>query len=249
MRKRPGERYVGVLVGASLGAALAQSLTGTPSALSPASPEAARVALWWWILFAIACVAVLTVVTLLLMAVLRRKRPGDEDTFHPDPAGERRRFQFVLWVGAVIPALILGSVMGLNVFSEVKVAENARKPALTIEVIGHRWWWEVYYPQQGFTTANELHVPAGAQIELKLTTADVIHSFWVPELHGKVDLIPGQTNVLNFTADKAGLYRGQCAEYCGLQHAHMAVYVVAQTPAAFQAWAERQRQPASLAAR
>jgi cytochrome c oxidase subunit 2 len=120
---------------------------------------------------------------------------------------------------------------------------------VSIEVTGHRWWWEVRYagaqPEEIFTTANEIHVPVGRPVTLRLRTADVIHSFWIPQLAGKLDLIPGQTNALTFQADSAGAYWGHCAEYCGLQHAGMMMSVVADSPAAYARWLEGQRRPAA----
>ena len=114
------------------------------------------------------------------------------------------------------------------------------KPAFTIEVTGHQWWWQVRYlsdqPSRTFNTANEIHIPVGEPVRVKLVSADVIHSFWIPALGGKTDLIPGQTNVTWIEADKPGVYRGQCTEYCGKQHAHMALTVVASEPNEFEAW-------------
>jgi cytochrome c oxidase subunit 2 len=116
-------------------------------------------------------------------------------------------------------------------------------------VTGHQWWWDVRYdahvPAHRVRTANEIHIPVGQPILLKLRTSDVIHSFWVPSLHGKRDLIPGQTNTLWLQADRPGTYRGQCAEFCGHQHAHMGLLVVAEPPERFAGWQERQRQPAA----
>jgi cytochrome c oxidase subunit 2 len=120
-------------------------------------------------------------------------------------------------------------------------------PSLTIEVVGRRWWWEVRYPAHGVVTANEIHVPSGADVELQLTADDVIHSFWVPVLHGKRDLIPNRVTRLRFRA-AVGVHRGQCAEYCGIQHAGMGVRVVAEPPEAFAAWLAREQAPASPAA-
>jgi cytochrome c oxidase subunit 2 len=121
--------------------------------------------------------------------------------------------------------------------------------ALTIDIVGHQWWWEVVYntsdPSQTVTTANEIHVPVGQPVTLSLSSADVIHSFWVPSLMGKADLIPGRHNDLTFTADKPGVYNGNCAEFCGLQHAHMGLRVVAQTKPEFEAWRRVQLQPAA----
>jgi cytochrome c oxidase subunit 2 len=126
------------------------------------------------------------------------------------------------------------------------------KPDLTLDVTGHQWWWEVSYaskrPAEVFTTANEIHVPVGAKVLVRLHGADVIHSFWVPKLTGKTDVIPGQTNLSWLEAREPGIYRGPCTEYCGVQHAHMMLEVVAQSPAEFEAWRQGQLRPAVPAA-
>jgi cytochrome c oxidase subunit 2 len=155
-------------------------------------------------------------------------------------------------VGIVISALILAAVF---VYSAVVLADDARPdspPHLAVKVTGHRWWWEVEYmspdssnAHQNVVGANEIHIPVGEPVQILGTAADVIHSFWVPQLQGKIDLIPGQTNVFWIRADKPGRYRGQCAEYCGLQHAHMIFWVVAQPRAEFDAWLAHARQPAT----
>ena len=132
------------------------------------------------------------------------------------------------------------------------------QPAVIVEITGHQWWWELTYdpadPARRFSTANELHLPVGQPVEIRLRTADVIHSFWVPALAGKQDLIPGHPATLRLIADPAGVYRGQCSQFCGLQHAHMALWAVAEPAADFERWRMRQRQAAvqpvdSLAAR
>jgi cytochrome c oxidase subunit 2 len=111
-------------------------------------------------------------------------------------------------------------------------------------VTGYQWWWEIQYedddPSRNFTTANEIHIPAGAPVRIKLASSDVIHSFWVPNLFGKQDLIPGQENEIRFVAERPGTYRGQCAEYCGFQHAHMSFFVVAESKDVFEAWRDKQ---------
>ncbi len=117
----------------------------------------------------------------------------------------------------------------------------APKEALRIEVIGHQWWWEVRYPDLGIGTANEVHLPANQAISLVLKSADVIHSFWSPQIGGKRDLIPGKVNYLTFTVDDPGEYPGQCAEFCGTSHANMRLMVIAQTRDQFQAWAAAQK--------
>ena len=212
---------------------------GVQSSLNPAGPDAARVASWWWLMFAIAAVVFAVVLGFLIVSFFRARR-----TLTPPTLLTRDRgwLTFILIAGALVPALVLSTVMALNIYSEGVVAAQAAAPQFTVEIIGHRWWWEIYYPDQGITTANELHIPAGVPVKLKLTSADVIHSFWVPQLNGKRDLIPGQTNVLTLQADEPGIYRGQCAEYCGLQHAHMAFMVMADPPDTFKAWVADQQQ-------
>ncbi|MCP4497765.1 MAG: cytochrome c oxidase subunit II, partial [Phycisphaeraceae bacterium] len=118
--------------------------------------------------------------------------------------------------------------------------------AVEVIAIGHQWWWEFRYPDEAgeVVTANEMHVPAGRPIWLRLESADVIHSFWVPRLAGKMDLVPGHTNYTWFEAERAGIYLGQCAEYCGTQHAHMLIRVYADEPEVFDAWLDAQRKPA-----
>src|SRR5690606_24343682 len=119
---------------------------------------------------------------------------------------------------------------------------------LRIEVTGHQWWWEVRYPDSGVVTANQLHLPVGRPVDLTLRSADVIHSFWVPRLGGKLDMIPGRSNVLRLQADEAGVFRGQCSEFCGTQHSHMAISVQAQPEAEFRRWIEA-RQTTDVQAR
>jgi cytochrome c oxidase subunit 2 len=122
-------------------------------------------------------------------------------------------------------------------------------PRITLEITGHQWWWQVRYlddePSRIVVTANEIHIPVGRPVQIRGTSTDVIHSFWVPNLSGKKDMIPGHGASLYLRADKPGTYFGQCAEFCGLQHAHMGVYVVAQSPKDFDAWWTHQLQPAA----
>jgi cytochrome c oxidase subunit 2 len=135
--------------------------------------------------------------------------------------------------------VVIGCVIG-TLFTFAAVAMPAHAADLTLEVTGWQWWWSVRYrsaePARIFTAANEIHIPVGRPVRIELTSHDVIHSFWIPHLGGKMDVIPGQTNVMWLQADHAGTYRGQCAEYCGAQHAHMAMYVVADTPQDYLAW-------------
>jgi cytochrome c oxidase subunit 2 len=166
------------------------------------------------------------------------------------PAGERRLALAVTAAG-IVTTLVLVALLVASISTGDAIAGAIGHERLDVEITGHQFWWEVRYPvpsrpDLGFTTANELHVPVGVTVRLVLGAGDVIHSFWVPRLHGKLDLIPGRTTRLWLRADRAGTYAGQCAEFCGLQHAHMGLRVVAEPPAAFAAWRARQLAPAAL---
>jgi cytochrome c oxidase subunit II len=212
---------------------------GSPSILSPHTTDASRVAGITWLMFAIAAIVLIIVTILILMAVGRARRERRVgDIYADDP----KRLRNVLLGGALAPFIVLLAVMALAIGVENAGASMNGQGKMDIEVIGHQWWWEVRYPNQNFETANEIHIPVGEAVTFHLTSADVIHSFWVPELHGKVDTIPGQTNNLTLQVDQPGVYRGQCAEYCGAQHAHMAFLIIAQSQADFQAWLKDQNQ-------
>jgi cytochrome c oxidase subunit 2 len=202
-----------------------------------------RLATLGWVLLSIASVVVVAVGVLVLVAILRRRPAGD-----PRRMSSSGGLGWILIGGIAVPSVIL---LGVTIYSVRVLAATARphaEPALTVQVIGHRWWWEVHYPGtspgEAFVTANEIHIPVGRPVRLELTTADVIHSFWIPQLAGKTDLIPGQRNVAWIEADAPGRYWGHCGEYCGLQHANMMMSVVAEPGAAFTRWMEAQRRPA-----
>jgi cytochrome c oxidase subunit 2 len=209
---------------------------GGHSTLVPVGPKSEFTTVAWWLLFAVAAFVCVVVIALVIgAAVFRRRARRVSNT-------EARGF--VLTFGVVIPALVFAATFALSVVGIAKQANPSRPAALHISVIGHEWWWEVRYPG-GAVTANEIHVPVGQPVDVRLTTADVIHSFWVPEVMPKMDMIPGHTNDTWFTIDKAGTYRGQCAEYCGIEHAHMAFEVVAQPQADFTTWLDGQQQDAA----
>jgi cytochrome c oxidase subunit 2 len=222
------------------------------NALNAAGPQAARIERLYWLIFWISVVVFVLVVATMSGAVAKR--------------GFRRR-------GLVMPPPILdteasdrvarkvvGVALGLTVITlfvllveSVVAAKNetqslVSKNPISIQVIGHQWWWEVVYPNtdpsQQVTTANEIHIPVGVPVVLNTASRDVIHSFWAPNLQGKRDLIPGYTTALWFQADKPGVFRGQCAEFCGLQHAKMAFYIVAEPVDKFQQWMQQQTKPA-----
>jgi cytochrome c oxidase subunit 2 len=173
----------------------------------------------------------------MLLAVLRKRaRPSERPQSQP--------ILFVILAGAVLPVVVLAIVLVFTLDTLKASAKPGDDSSLVVEVTGHRWWWEVHYPDSGVTTANEIHIPVNETVKVELRSADVIHSFWVPQLQGKMDLIPGRDNTLWLEASQEGTYRGQCAEFCGLQHANMAFHVVAQSRADFDAWLATETKPA-----
>jgi cytochrome c oxidase subunit II len=217
--------------------------SGDQSALHPASEPARAIAgLWWWMLGG-AVVIFVGAVGLLFLAWRSRRTHG----FPRFGTDERLATSLVVGFGIVIPLItliVLFTVSDLVLISKTD-APAPGSTAMTIEVVGHQWFWEVRYPGADAVTANEIHIPVGTRIDLELRTADVIHSFWVPRLNRKADMIPGRTNRILLEADEPGVYRGQCAEFCGLQHAHMGFYVFADSPARFRAWLASQAAPRS----
>jgi cytochrome c oxidase subunit 2 len=199
--------------------------------------------LGWWLLIVAALVTAVVGALVLLASVRRRAGRAGEV---PAAAGVASGLPWIYVGGVAVPALILVVSLVFTLGTVRAVAAPPRHPAATVRIVGHRWWWELTYlggdgTAPAFVTANELHVPVGQPVRLELTSADVIHSYWVPQLAGKMDLNPGATNVTWIEADTEGVYRGQCTEYCGEQHANMATLVVAESPAKFTAWLAAQR--------
>ena len=201
-----------------------------------------------WRIFLVVCMVVFGAVLAALLLALRRAPrvdvpvPPDLRTVNQPEPGPRRH------VIVAVTAAVLGllALLVASVFTDRALARLPLKDAIHIEVTGHQWWWTVKYlgdPQDTFVTANEIHVPVGRPVIVQLKSDDVIHSLWVPSLAGKKDLIPGRTAVMTFRADQPGLYRGQCAEFCGLQHAFMAFNVQAEPPEQFEAWRKQQLTP------
>ncbi|MGY3290883.1 cytochrome c oxidase subunit 2 [Bradyrhizobium sp. LM3.6] len=162
-------------------------------------------------------------------------------------AFEERTGRVIIGLGVATTVIVLG--LSFVSYAGQRIVFAKGENALTLKIIGHQWWWEVRYeddsPHRSFVTANEIRIPTGQPVKVELESADVIHSFWVPSLTGKMDLITGQKNELQFTAKNAGVYRGQCAEFCGLQHAHMAFAVIALPPDEFGRWRDRENQSAN----
>jgi len=201
---------------------------------------------WFTLLVSIVVCAVITV--LLWIAVARARANGGAAETRAIRVG--RAPKALRWIGVGVSISAIPLVITL-VWTMVTLAATSGPPAdahLVLDVTGHQWWWEVHYdavqPDQSFTTANEIHIPVNTRVLVRLHGADVIHSFWVPKLAGKTDTIPGQTNLTWLQASVAGHYLGQCTEYCGWQHAHMQLEVVAESPQEFQRWRVQQLQPA-----
>jgi cytochrome c oxidase subunit 2 len=220
--------------------------TGWQSALD--THGASAISLKQLILLTVAiCSIVWALVMMVLVFALWRGRDGPDRREGLDPPTERRMTIAVLAAVAVTVTVITGFTV-LSFFS-TRALSVASSDDLTIKVRGLQWWWGVEYfgstAHQRFETANEIHIPVGRNVRLQLEGIDVIHSFWVPSLAGKQDLIPGRPNELMIRAERAGVYRGQCAEFCGMQHAHMAFFVVAEEQPYFDEWVGLQRQNAA----
>jgi cytochrome c oxidase subunit 2 len=194
--------------------------------------------------FVVVTAIVYLVVIAFLVAAAFRRRSEPQDGL-PDQGDSRDgtlRAVLIGWTAVI--SLILGGLAVASWFADRSMARSAEAPALEIEVTANQWWWDVRYlstdPSRIIRTANELHLPVGVPVRITLKSNDVIHSFWIPNLAGKQDLIPGRVSDISLRPLRAGVYRGQCAEYCGLQHAHMALDVTVESPAAFARWQQAQ---------
>ncbi len=231
-------------------ALLLQGCQGKQSSLAPQGPAAAQIAWLGWVMSGLGA-AIFIFVMALLGAALFRRRPEAQTGAAPSKpavALARRAETWIIAGGVVMPTVVLLGLFALTVETlriiEEIVPANDLSNEVAIEVVGRQWWWEINYPGQQVVTANEIHIPAGEPVALQLTSRDVIHSLWVPQLHGKLDLIPGQVDTLVLQADQPGEYYGQCAEFCGAQHAKMRVVVIAETREEFFAWLAAQAKPA-----
>ncbi|WP_394850937.1 cytochrome c oxidase subunit II [Pendulispora brunnea] len=209
------------------------------SALEPAGLQAVHIERLWWVYFGISSVIFVLVLGALALALRRRRREMSAQDV------QRKRHAVTFFTTATVVTLLVLLVM--SILTGRAIASLSLDGAVTVEVSAHRWWWEFRYPvDQGatrFSTAYEMHIPVGRPIRIKLEAHDVIHSFWVPNLHGKRDMIPGKTSTLVLRADRPGAYEGQCAEFCGTQHANMRFLIIAESESDFRAWQERQLAP------
>ncbi len=214
------------------------SFIRTPSMFAPQGPVAARIAGLSWFMIILGSLIYIGVMIYFFYAA-RGNRAYD---FEAELRMPNQGNGIVLTWGAGFTGLVLLVLFGLNLGTMRSNHQifNAEE-GLIINVIGRQWWWEVQYAEQGFETANEIHIPVGQPVTLRLVTKDVIHSLWVPELSGKLDLLPNQVNDLVILAEKTGEYWAECAEFCGTQHAKMQLMVIVQTEQEFASWLARQQ--------
>jgi cytochrome c oxidase subunit 2 len=224
-------------------------MQGSASWLEPGGGGAARrIADLWWVMLAAAAAVIVLVLAALGYALTHR---GDRAP--PRTSGDDRAA--TLWIlggGVALPVVMLTPLLLLTLYTLGELAPPAGPGDLEVEVVGRQWWWDVRYvgaaPAAEIRSANEIHLPVGERVRVRLRSADVIHSFWVPGLQGKMDLVPGRENLTWLHADTPGVYRGECAEFCGLQHARMAFTVVAHSREDFTRWLAAERRPGALPA-
>lgn len=213
-------------------------------------PKAVPVVQLTWGLLIISIIVVVVISALVLVGIWVRRVPALTD-IHSIPVSRGGNGIRWITIGLAISSVVLLGSFIWTVVVLAAVNGPRRPPALTIEVTGQQWWWKARYlnkdVSQEFITADEIHIPVGEPVRIKLIGADVIHSFWVPALTGKTEVIPGQTNETWLEAHAPGVYRGQCSEYCGVQHAHMGLVLVAEPPDKFAAWQAAQIRPALVA--
>lgn len=205
------------------------------SVLHPAGPDAALIAHFAWVLFTGGAVIFASVMALLALSFRKHDKPV-------------REMRWIAGAGVAFPVAVLSALLAWSTWHSARLTAQTSRDALHVGVTGHMWWWEVRYrgaDGRDVASANEIHIPTGRPVYLGLSTNDVLHSLWLPALNGKMDMIPGRITALALQADKPGIYRGQCAEYCGEQHARMALHVVAHAPADYAAWLARESAPAS----
>ncbi|HWH39208.1 MAG TPA: cytochrome c oxidase subunit II [Usitatibacter sp.] len=220
------------------------------NALQSAGPQAAQIEQLWWLTLAVCAIAFVPTLGALLWSLWRAPRATEATPADTAIVSQpERRTRSVVVSAVVISGIGLAFLLLASVRTDHALAQLPLEDALNIQVTGHQWWWDIRYddpdPSKIFSTANEIYIPVGRPVVITLLSDDVIHSLWVPNLHGKKDLIPGQTATMQIRADKAGTYRGQCAEFCGLQHAFMAFTVTALPAADFDAWRAAQLEPAA----
>lgn len=236
------------------------------SILNPQGERAEPVHGLWVLLLVIGVAVWVIVIGIMVVAVARRRGSSGKDGGHhggidqttegeegygtqgegPSWSSSRGNKSRTLWIvavaGAIIPAVVIAGVTIASTVVHREIDPDQGDDGTVVEVTGHQYWWEVRYPGQDVVTANEVHIPTGERVEVHVNSSDVIHSFWVPTLSGKIDMIPGRSNTIWLEAGEPGVYWGQCAEYCGEQHAKMRFVVVAHEPTEFTGWVAAQQE-------
>lgn len=210
------------------------SCSGEFSLLDPAGPSARDVSWLWWGMLAFSVLILASIVGLWCFAWRWHTRSVSEAQAH------RQYKRWLLGGGLLLPvtSIVVLLAFGIPVGHRMMPWSEEGESVLRIDVTGHQWWWEVRYPDTNIALEDELHIPVNTPVNVHLTSADVVHSFWVPRLAGKLDLFPGRTNILRLEADEPGIFRGQCAEFCGLGHAHMHFTVTVHSHEEFLKWRE-----------
>jgi cytochrome c oxidase subunit II len=241
-------RTITRLISTLVVALFVSSCGGIQNSINPAGPNAENISRLWWLMFIVCSIVFLLVLITVLLSLRNRTVEAADRVpeLEPSKESERRRRNVVISATTItVIVLFVFLIASYSSGRSLRLNDPTRN-GLSIELTGHQWWWEVRYQDVDasniFTTANEIHIPVGVPVTFTLYGGDVIHSFWVPNLAGKKDLIPGKVNTLWLQADKPGVYRGQCAEYCGLQHAQMALWVIAEPQEQFNAWKQSQTQ-------
>jgi cytochrome c oxidase subunit 2 len=231
----------------TLGLSWLPACSGVQSVLQPAGPSAQAIATVWWWMLGVAVAVLLGVVALWLWAMqrgqkrrehLHREQPGAADAPERTAGTDRTGLRWIVGGGLALPLLAITALMvfGTPAGRHQLPWQASSGVPLRIEVQARQWNWALHYPGQAVPLQDELRLPVGRAVDLHIRSSDVIHSFWVPRLGGKLDAVPGRTNVLRLQADEPGVYRGQCAEFCGLDHARMVLTVRAMPAAEFDAW-------------
>ncbi len=240
MRMRP--RFAAALTGLLVLATACSRQDQPQDVLNPQGPVARQLDRLWDPVFAIAIAIFVLVEGLIIFVMLRYRARSDDDA--PVQVHGNTAFE-IGWT--ILPALLLVIVGFFTVSTLVDLDRAPKGDVLNVKVTGHQWWWEYEYSDYKVTTANELHIPVGRPVFVKVASVDVIHSFWAPALAGKMDAIPGRENHLKLEADKPGqTYLGQCTEYCGISHANMRIQVITHTQADFARWIAEQQRAAGL---
>ena len=241
---RPHPGAPALLVASAFNAAAGQGV------LDPAGIQAARIHSLWQLTLWVCVVVFALILLALLIALFRARRSTLHKTLVParserDEPGARR----VVLIASLLSAAALAGLVTLDVLTDRALSRLPVHDALQIEMVGAQWWWRTRYGDDdggtGFEVSNDLHVPVGRPVVVTLKSVDVIHSFWVPELHGKKDMLPGRTTTIQFRADRPGSFRGECAEFCGLQHALMVFNITADPPERYAQWRALQAASAS----